>query len=334
MKESNKDILIALLESILNIKIKELTYLNLEKNVDNINIKKKHFDFHVKTDKENIQIEINSELKDYTRIRNLTYLFDTYSHAVEKGEEYTSDITYIQINFTYGLTNSRYYDIKDNNINIYKFKNQRGKTLVDNIIYYEFNMDYFVNLWYTKNEKEIDKYKYIIMMDLNKEDLENLSKKDRVVERYMKEIERVNEDPEIREWISVEKDNMMIENSLKRQYREEGIAEGRKEKSMDMAKQLKEYGMDEYIISRMTGVSVEDINNIDVEPGSKYEFISVEKDNMMIENSLKRQYREEGIAEGRKEKSMDMAKQLKEYGMDINTISKMTGLSVTDIEKI
>ncbi len=270
MKESNKDILIALLESILNIKIKELTYLNLEKNVDNINIKKKHFDFHVKTDKENIQIEINSELKDYTRIRNLTYLFDTYSHAVEKGEEYTSDITYIQINFTYGLTNSRYYDIKDNNINIYKFKNQRGKTLVDNIIYYEFNMDYFVNLWYTKNEKEIDKYKYIIMMDLNKEDLENLSKKDRVVERYMKEIERVNEDPEIREWISVEKDNMMIENSLKRQYREEGIAEGR----------------------------------------------------------------EAGIAEGRKEKSMDMAKQLKEYGMDINTISKMTGLSVTDIEKI
>ena len=41
MKEDNKDILIALLENFLDIKIKELTYLNLEKNVDNINVKKK-----------------------------------------------------------------------------------------------------------------------------------------------------------------------------------------------------------------------------------------------------------------------------------------------------
>ena len=78
MKEDNKDILIALLESILDIKIKELTYLNLEKNVDNINVKRKHFDLHIKTETENIQIEVNNHLKDYTRSRNASYICSTY----------------------------------------------------------------------------------------------------------------------------------------------------------------------------------------------------------------------------------------------------------------
>ena len=88
MKEENKDLLIALLESILNIKIEELKYLNLEKNVDNINIKKKYFDLHVRTENENIQIEVNPSVLDYTRPRNVSYICDTYSHEVLKGENY------------------------------------------------------------------------------------------------------------------------------------------------------------------------------------------------------------------------------------------------------
>ena len=84
MKEENKDILIPLLESILNIKIKELTYLNLEKNVGNIYVKRKHFDLNVKTDTENIQIEVNSVMKDYTRSRNASYICNTYSKETLK----------------------------------------------------------------------------------------------------------------------------------------------------------------------------------------------------------------------------------------------------------
>ena len=43
-------------------------------------------------------------------------------------------------------------------------------------------------------------------MNLKKKELEKLSKKDKVVERYMSEIERVNEDPDFREYISAEED--------------------------------------------------------------------------------------------------------------------------------
>ena len=84
-----------------------------------------------------------------------------------------------------------------------------------------------MNLWYSNDEKEIEKYKYIIMLDLKKNDLENLSKKDKVVTRYMKEIERINEDSEFYEYMSAEEDNRKIENSLRSQWKREGLEEGR-----------------------------------------------------------------------------------------------------------
>ena len=65
MKENNKDILKALLESILKVEIEEIDYLNLEKNVDNIKVKRKHFDLHLKTNIGNIQVEVNGGIKLY-----------------------------------------------------------------------------------------------------------------------------------------------------------------------------------------------------------------------------------------------------------------------------
>ena len=200
MRKENKDLLIKLLESTLDIKIKELKYLNVEKTVDNVNIRSKRFDLHVKTEKENIQIEVNSQMQDYVRPRNASFLFDTYSHGVKVGEE---------------------------------------------------------------DEKLIEKYKYLIMMNLKKADLEKLSKKDKVVERYMSEIERVNEDPDFREYISAEEDAKKIEKSLRSQYRREALAEGisigEENKSIEVAKKLKEKGVDINIISDSTGLAKEEI---------------------------------------------------------------------------
>ena len=43
MNEENKDILKSLLESILKLKISDIKFLNLERNVDNIKVRRKHF---------------------------------------------------------------------------------------------------------------------------------------------------------------------------------------------------------------------------------------------------------------------------------------------------
>ena len=327
MKEKNKDILIALIESILNIKIKEITYLNLEKNNGNVYIRRKHFDFHVKTEHENIHIEVNNYLEDYVRPRNMAFICNTYSKEVLRGEEYNENIEFFQINLTYKMMNeykekNKFHD--EERIRIYKIRDDTGKNFVNNFTIYELNMDYYLNLWYSKNEKEIDKYKYLIMLDLEEDDLIKLSKRDKVINKYMEEVKKINEDPEFYEYISAEEDNRKIENSIKTQY----TNEGRKENSIEVAKNLKIMGLDKYKIAKATNLSIEEIDNIDVEVD--YEYISAEEDNRKIENSIKAQY----TNEGRKENSIEIARRMKENGMNISLIKTYTDLSVEEIERL
>ena len=216
MKEDNKDILKALLESILKVEIEEIDYLNLEKNTSNINIKRKHFDLHLKTNIGNIQVEVNGGIKPYTRSRNTAYICDTYSHEVFVGEEYFDEKLVIQINFTYGLGE------KEKDLRIYKLRDEELKEYVSNLLIYEFNMDYYMKVWYSKDKEKIEEYKYIIMQNLELADLEKLSKDDRMVKKYMEEIERVNEDPEIRVYLTEEQDREFRENTMKNA----GIKEG------------------------------------------------------------------------------------------------------------
>ena len=265
MKEENKDILIALIESILNIKIKDITYLNLEKNNGNIYVRRKHFDFHVKTEKENIHIEVNNYLEDYVRPRNMAFICNTYSREVLRGEEYDESTEFIQINLTYKMINeykekNKFHD--EEALRVYKLRDETGKNFVNNFTIYEFNMDYYLNLWYSKDEKLIDKYKYLIMLDLNKKDLNELSKKDKVINKYMEEVNKINEDPEFYEYISAEEDNRKIENSLRSQYKREGREEGERLAKLEIAKKFKSSGIDIEIIAKNTGLTKEEIEKI------------------------------------------------------------------------
>ena len=61
MKEENKDILKSLLESILKLKISDIKFLNLERNVDNIKVRRKHFDLFLDTDIGKVQVEVNAQ---------------------------------------------------------------------------------------------------------------------------------------------------------------------------------------------------------------------------------------------------------------------------------
>ena len=265
MKEENKDLLIALIESILDIKIKEIKYLNLEKNNGNVYVRRKHFDFHVKTENENIHIEVNNYLEDYVRPRNMAFICNTYSKEVLRGEEYNENTEFIQINLTYNMINeykekNKFHD--EEALRIYKLRDELGKSFVNNFTIYEFNMDYYLNLWYSKNEKLVEKYKYLIMLDLNPNELNTLSKKDKVINKYMEEVEKINEDPEFYEYISAEEDNRKIENSLRSQYRREGLEEGTRLAKLETAKKMKENGVDIEIIARSTGLTQEEINNL------------------------------------------------------------------------
>ena len=262
-KEENKDILKKLLEEILQVEIERIEYLNLERNVDNVKVKRKHLDLYLETNIGKIQVEVNTTNSKYVKPRNMSYLCDIYSHHTLVGQEYDQDTLIIQININYGQQDEKY-------IREYRLRDESGKEYIKNFIIYEINMEKYMKLWYNKEEKELEKSKYIVMLNLEKEELEKLSKKDKVVIKYMKELERVNENPKFREYMSAEEDNKKIENSLKREWMEEGLAEGRIEgikegsykRNIEIAKTMLEKGMDNELISEVTGLSIEEIGKL------------------------------------------------------------------------
>ena len=136
-------------------------------------------------------------------------------------------------------------------------RDEDNDPFVRNFIIYDINMVKCKNLWYTK-DKEFDKYKYLMMLDLNEEKLEDLSKKDKVVSKYMETLEEVNKDPEFREYMSAEEDARKMENS----HLDEARVEGKRERNIEIAKNLLKNKVDISIIASSTGLTEDEINSL------------------------------------------------------------------------
>ena len=186
------------------------------------------------------------------KLRNTAFICDTYSHLTLKGEKYTDDILVIQINLSYE-------NVKDKYINKIMIRDEDNDPFVRNFIIYDINMVKCKNLWYTK-DKEFDKYKYLMMLDLNEEKLEDLSKKDKVVSKYMETLEEVNKDPEFREYMSAEEDARKMENS----HLDEAMKKGMERRNLEIAKNMLSKNMDIKLISEITRLTESEVNALNL----------------------------------------------------------------------
>ena len=83
-----------------------------------------------------------------------------------------------------------------------------------------------------------------------------------VVKKYMEELVKVNEDADFLNFISVEKDNMMIENSIRDEGIRKGLEQGTEQSKNEIAKNMLKENMDISLISKLTGLSNEQINKL------------------------------------------------------------------------
>ena len=267
LNPNNSDLLKALLEFILKIKIDKLEIKKTELLSGNVNIKDKRVDAIVHTGNKKIEIEINSQNKDYLHTRSTAYICNIYQSNASVGDTYNEDTDIIQVNLTWGLGRN------NDEMKIYKIMNEKGELYVKNFIIYEINMDYYDKIWYSKNEEEIKKNQYMIMLDLDKKELENMSK-DKIVDKYITNVTIVNDDPEFQKYMSEEEDKKKIQNSLLSEAKEEGISQGytsgindgiskgENKKSIEIAKNMLKKNMSIEDISDITGLSIEEINKL------------------------------------------------------------------------
>ena len=267
LNPDNSDLLKALLEFILKIKIDKLEIKKTELLSGNVNIKDKRVDAIVHTGNKKIEIEINSQNKDYLHTRSTAYICNIYQSNASVGDTYNEDTDIIQVNLTWGLGRN------NEEMKIYKIMNEKGELYVKNFIIYEINMDYYDKIWYSKNEEEIKKNQYMIMLDLDKKELENMPK-DKIVDKYITNVTIVNDDPEFQKYMSEEEDKKKIQNSLLSEAKEEGISQGytsgindgiskgENKKSIEIAKNMLKKNMSIEDISDITGLSIEEINKL------------------------------------------------------------------------
>lgn len=251
LEEENSDLLKALLETILKIEIEKIEIKKTELLSGNINIKDKRVDAIIYTNNKKIEIEVNSENKEYLHSRNTAYICNMYQSHTLSGEYYNEETDIIQINLTWGLGK------KEKEKREYMIRDEEGERFVKNFKIYEINMDYYSNVWYSKNEEEIEKKKYMIMLDLGKKELETMPK-DKIVDKYITKVTIVNNDPEFMSYMSEEEDKRKIQNSLYNEAKEDGIKEG----SIAIARNMLNKNMKIEEISELTGLSIEIIKGI------------------------------------------------------------------------
>ena len=263
LNPNNSDLLKALLEFILKIKIDKLEIKKTELLSGNVNIKDKRVDAIVHTGNKKIEIEINSQNKDYLHTRSTAYICNIYQSNASVGDTYNEDTDIIQVNLTWGLGRN------NEEMKIYKIMNEKGELYVKNFIIYEINMDYYDKIWYSKNEDEIKKNQYMIMLDLDKKELKSMPK-DKIVDKYITNVTIVNDDPEFQKYMSEEEDKKKIQNSLLSEAKEEGISQGIEQGYTSgindgikqTAKNMLNKNMPLEDISDITGLSIEEINEL------------------------------------------------------------------------
>ena len=209
-------------------------------------MKNKTLDVLVKAKDKLINIEVNSGYYNSLDYRNSVYIFEKYTEVFKAGDKYSNKIDVIQINFTSGLPKDapvidecQYGNLKT------------GKVKVKNLISYEYNLDKIKEMCYNGNKK----YNYIAALDFEQKDLEKYCKGDEYMERFEKEVNKLNTDIEFTEFLSAEEDNERLKNTLIYEAEEKGKAEG----ILAVARNMLKENTDINFISKTTGLSKEEI---------------------------------------------------------------------------
>lgn len=276
-----------LLSECLDTNVKIIKYYKTELDVRSSDERTKRLDLLIEAENRKINLELNTSFSKETRVRNLNYFTAFYSEEVSRGYTYDCETEFIHIDLSFRLGSN--HAVKEE----YKIKS-KNRSYVDNFKIVVINMDKLKRLWYDNNEEEIERYKHLMMLDLDKKELEGIKSSDEVLNVYKEKVMRLNEDLDFIRPLTPEEDELKYQRTIKANAEKEGLAKG-------LAKGLKK-GLEQGMAEGM-------------EKG--------------MEKGL-----EQGIEQGSLNKQIEIAKNMLKENMNLKTISKITGLSIKQINEL
>ena len=119
-------------------------------------------------------------------------------------------------------------------------------------------MDKISRLWYFKDEEKIKDYKYLIMQNLNKEELEKLSKKcegDEIIMRFKEKLNKLNESNQYDTLIDQVDEDRFWKNTFIKQGISKGLKQGIAQEKENLARNMLKDGVNIGKIAKYTNLS-------------------------------------------------------------------------------
>ena len=249
-RELLKEFIKRSLKQVLNSDLEDLVILSSEIAKTNVHIKGKTVDVLAETKNEVLNIELNNSYYPAWHNRNASYIFSKYSEEVKVSETYNKMKMFIQINLTKGL--SKDYP----SLEIYTLKGEKSnKKYIDNLIILEFNIDKIKDEWYNG----ISEYNFVAALDLEGEELDKICEGDKYMELFEKEVKRLNQNQKFTEFMSAKEEEEKLKKTLIEDAKNEGIQKGEMKKQIEIAKNMLENKMDVKLISKLTELSISEI---------------------------------------------------------------------------
>ena len=126
-------------------------------------------------------------------------------------------------------------------------------------------MDKITNYWYNSDVDKVNKYKHLIMLDLEKNDLDEMSNGDDFVEAYEDKVTDLNNQETFRSFMTYEEDQRLIQNTEKKMAYEDGISQGIEQNKLEIAKNMLAKKMDISIVSELTGLDTTTLEKLSKE---------------------------------------------------------------------
>ena len=233
--------------------------LNKEKEFD----KGERCDYVAHLDDTLLNIEVNNNSSLKTLERNMEYAHRLYSTKIKRGDDEYDYTQIIQFNL-----NNFAFEGNDKIIDIYTVSNNDKITISDKLIFVQIYVPNLRRKWYNEGIESLsEKERYILA--LTEMDIETLKEfgDDILMNEYIKEAEEVSFESGIgeaydKEWaLKDEGIREGIEQGIQ-QGIEQGIEQGSTTKAKEIVKALLENNVDIDIISKSTGLSIEEIKSL------------------------------------------------------------------------
>ena len=234
-----------------DVKIVEFVNNELPKRV--VNEHKKSVDVVALLDGGCINIEVNTN--DYTeakRIRNFNYITSFYSQKVRKKEKYDIYSKFIQVNLNYGETDRSYVFKR------FYVQSDDHEKYVENFEIVEINVDNLKIACYNQEVREED-YIYILMVDLNENELKSFYPNDELKKEFEYVLMKVNNEFN---WLTPDEDDLLLRNTEKEISFKNGIEQGSDEVKINVIKNLLSVNSSIETIAIAVGLSIDEVNTI------------------------------------------------------------------------